>query len=449
MRLRCVLLDFHRMRSRGVAHMRRGRMMLKWSRSMVLGLLLVDNRLAATGEGVVCVGERDVRAMDHQIAVGDMVLRTGGKAGRRIELGQMQEPIVRQRVVPVTVVPQPVCTALRHVDTAVDVDDVGDVVVGRVEVATVVVVGVADRHCPYSRAGGVEARTDEAAVVVIPVGNIAPGMAAPTRHAGVADLGEIRDRLRHRGELVVARLDLVVHRGQQVGDLRLCRVDLLVGVALLLHGIEAGVLLGLAAGQVVILCQQRNLVVRQVVDDGGHLGKGSAVEGAEGFHVGDEMPDEPSTLLVGILRRLVYGKGDPPHKDCQQEGCGGLGRKIRDSACHVHGVSPCQIEGYASDSWGEVSSLHLFIAEATAERGHDFLGFSRNPCPRPIRPSALNNNGQQDIGNHYPGAAYLRRQKIRRLIDAGISQPYANGGWWGPPTVTQTVSGGSIVASEP
>ena len=82
-----------------------------------------------------------------------------------------------------------------------------------------------------------------------------------------------------------------------------------VGVALLLHGVEAGVLLGLAAGQEVILCQERHLVVGQGVDDARHLGKGVAVERAEGFHVGDQVPDEPRTLLLGVLGRLVDGEG--------------------------------------------------------------------------------------------------------------------------------------------
>lgn len=65
---------------------------------------------------------------------------------------------------PVAVAPQPVRAVIRHVDAASDMDSVGDVIVGRVEVAAVVAVGIADRHRPRARAGGVETRTDEAAV---------------------------------------------------------------------------------------------------------------------------------------------------------------------------------------------------------------------------------------------------------------------------------------------
>lgn len=136
------------MRDRGVGHMRHGGLMLPWSRSTVRGLLLVGDRRAVAREGAVRVGEGNMRAADSRTAIGDMVLRADGETGRRVVLGLMQESVVRERVVPVAVIPQPVGLAMRQVRAAFDVDGVGDVVVARVEVAAVVVVGVADRHCP-------------------------------------------------------------------------------------------------------------------------------------------------------------------------------------------------------------------------------------------------------------------------------------------------------------
>ena len=83
-------------------------------------------------------------------------------------------------------------------------------------------------------------------------------------------------------------------------------------------GVETGILFGLAASQEVVLGQERHLVVGQGVDDARHLGEVVAVERAEGFHVGDQMPDEPSPLLIRFLWRLVDGKGGARHEEDRQ-----------------------------------------------------------------------------------------------------------------------------------
>ena len=143
----------------------------------------------------------------------DVPTGTGCDAGRQVVVavsGLMHQPIVRQRFMPVAVAPQPVGVALRQVCAAVDVDTLGDVVIGGVELAAVIEVCAADGPRPDAGVGGIEAGPDETVVGKVPRGKKAPSPATPSRHGGVADLGEVLHRLGHLHELVVARHDLVV-----------------------------------------------------------------------------------------------------------------------------------------------------------------------------------------------------------------------------------------------
>ena len=105
------------------------------SRSMIgarIRLLVVGYRIVvAVGTALrpLGMGCGRMRIMECQGTVADMIVRAGGRTGQRVVSGLMQEPVVRQRVVPVTVIPEPVGMALCQSGAVVRVDGVGDVVV--------------------------------------------------------------------------------------------------------------------------------------------------------------------------------------------------------------------------------------------------------------------------------------------------------------------------------
>ena len=123
------------------------------------------------------------------------------------------------------------------------------------------------------------------------------------------------------------------------------------------------------------------------------LPKSAALEGAEGFHVGDEVPDQPRALLLRFLGRLVDGNGRSRRKQRQHEGGEFLaGRRLRFRVLLVRLISYLLAASRVIlllDGVGHPASLHVLCVGDGAARTR-FPGFFGNPCPRPSRTSALN-----------------------------------------------------------
>ena len=115
------------------------------------------------------------------------------------------------------------------------VDTVASAMVRLVEAAPCVMVGMVDGCGVDTAIRRITTGTDKAAVVVIPLGNVASLGDAPSGDGCVLDLGEVLDGLPQGLDLAVAGITLVLHFGQQIGDGSLRFVDLRIGLALLLE----------------------------------------------------------------------------------------------------------------------------------------------------------------------------------------------------------------------
>ena len=167
------------------------------------------------------------------------------------------------------------------------VEPVANAMVDRVEVTAVVKIGAVDGRSVDTAIPRVVPGTDETPVIVIPAWNIASCRGTPTGNGRIFYLGKVLDRLSQGLDLAVAGIALGLHFRRQVGDGSLRIVDLRFSRALLLEGIQVGILFSLASRQEVVLAEQGNLVVSQIRNCGRYPRWGGVVKGSGVLHVAE------------------------------------------------------------------------------------------------------------------------------------------------------------------